>query len=576
MTGMKNIDPLVSVAIPVYNGANYMREAIDSVLAQTYPRVEVLVVNDGSCDGGATEEAARSYSDRVRYFSKTNGGVASALNRALAEAKGEYFCWLSHDDMYLPEKVTREMERLLSLPDANAVVFCRHSIMNAEGKHLYDAPEPPVFPPGRAAYQLILRQWLHCCTILAPRSMYLEHGGFREDLPTTQDYDLLVKMGLKHQFVELPEVLLKARSHSGQGCLTLAHMNEVERFFEEHIPLLSRSYMHANFTWRESVDAFVALGAEMRNRRFADAVLTVARQLICCEAQRAEPFALWDAIRQLTIEDYPIVCAETASNTVPGEHPPIAENAMKKLARRSLPPRFWGLLSRLRHRFRPGNLVVSPVSLEWQNKEENIQPQPATLDFNRIYKNNGFLGTESLSGGGSSLFQTRIIREELPKLFIALGVRHLLDVPCGDWNWMRHLDLSGIYYTGGDIVQAIVDRNSDAYGNKNRRFELLNIITGPLPKADLIFCRDCLVHLNFADGLAALTQFRRSGAEWLLTTTFTDRDSNEDLYEGTIWRPLNLEKAPYNLPKAERYINEGCTEGDNLYGDKCLALWRLA
>ena len=570
------MDPLVSVAIPVYNGANYMSDAIDSVLAQTYPNIEVLVVNDGSHDGGATEKIALSYGDRIRYFSKVNGGVASALNRALEEAKGDYFCWLSHDDVYLPEKVAKKMEKLLSLPNANAVVFCRHSIMNANGMHLCNAPEPPVFSPGQAAYQLILRQWLHCCTILAPKSLYLESGAFREDLPTTQDYDLLVKIGLRHPFVELPEVLLKARSHSEQGCLTLRHLEEVERFFAEHIPLLSEAYMHANFTWQESVDAFVSLGGEMRNRHFADAVLVVARQLLCCEARRAEPGALWNAIRQLTIVDYPLVCDHPTSRRVPLAPLPIVGSTLKAWGRRSLPPRVWSVLSNLRHRLRLRNSVVSPILATQQNNGVDKRPRSASLDFDKIYENNGFVGTESLSGEGSSVFQTRIIREELPKLLTDLRIRHLLDVPCGDWNWMCDVDLSGIYYTGGDIVQAIVDRNNDAYCNENRKFECLNIINGPLPKADLILCRDCLVHLNFADGLAALEQFRKSGATWLLATTFTDRGSNDDLFEGGIWRPLNLEKAPYNLPKAERYINEGCTEGNNLYGDKCLALWRLA
>jgi glycosyltransferase involved in cell wall biosynthesis len=573
MVSMKKMYPLVSVAIPVYNGANYMRDAIDSVLAQTYPNIEVLVVNDGSRDGGATEKIALSYGDRVRYFSKLNGGVASALNRALEEAKGEYFCWLSHDDIYLPEKVTKEMEKLLSLPDANAVVFCRHSIMNANGMHLCNAPEPPVFSPGQAAYQLVLRQWLHCCTILASRSLYLESGGFREDLPTTQDYDLLTKIGLKHPFVELPEVLLKARSHSEQGCLTLGHRKEIERFFDEHIPLLSKAYMNANFTWQESVDAFLELGGEMRNRHFPNAVLAVARQLVYCESKRAEPSALWYAIRQLTIGDYPLVCTQSDSQPAQLSH---AESTLKVLARQSLPPKVWSMLSSLRHRLRLRNPVVSTSPVTQQNARRNEKARPAYLDFDKIYENNGFVGTESRSGEGSSLFQTRIILQKLPKLFTDLGVRHFLDVPCGDWNWMRYLDLAGIQYTGGDIVQAIVDRNNEAYGNEHRRFECLNIITGPLPRADLIFCRDCLVHLNFSDGLAALEQFRESGAIWLLTTTFTDRDSNDDLFDGSIWRPLNLEKAPYNLPKAERYINEGCTEGNNLYGDKCLALWRLA
>lgn len=574
-----NMYPLVSVAVPVYNGANYMREAIDSVLAQTYPNIEVLVVNDGSCDGGATEEIARSYGDKIRYFSQVNGGVASALNKSLEEAQGVYFCWLSHDDVYLPEKVSREMEKLLSLPDANAVVFCRHSIMNSEGKRICDAPPPPVFSPGQAAYHLILRQWLHCCTILAPKSLYLDSGGFREDLPTTQDYDLLVKIGLKHPFIELPEVLLKARSHQEQGCLTLGHLKEVEHFFDEHIPLLSEAYMNTHFTWQESVDAFLALGGEMRNRHFANAVLAVARQLIFCESKRAEPDLLWDAIRQLTIEDYPLVCAQSKGQAVHSLSSLIAAStasSLKVLARQSLPPKVWGMLSSLRHWFRLRNSHASPGFVKKRVNDQDKKQRLASLDFDGIYRNNGFAGTESRSGEGSSLFQTRIIRKELPGLLSDLGVRHLLDVPCGDWNWMRHVDLGDIQYTGGDIVQTIVDRNIETHGNEKRKFACLNIVTGPLPKADLIFCRDCLVHLNFADGLAALEQFRKSGATWLLMTTFTNRDGNEDLYEGSIWRPLNLEKAPYNLPKAERYINEECTEGDNMYGDKCLALWRLA
>ena len=566
----------MSVAIPVYNGANYMREAIDSVLAQTYPDIEVLVVNDGSRDDGATEKIALSYGDRVRYFSQANGGVASALNKALEEAKGDYFCWLSHDDVYLPGKVAREMETLLSLPDTNAVVFCRHSIMNAEGKHLCDAPEPPVFSPGQAAYQLILRQWLHCCTILAPRSLYLESGGFRIDLPTTQDYDLLVKIGLKHPFFEVPEVLLKARSHAEQGCLTLGHQKEVERFFDEHIPLLSEAYMNARFTRTESVDAFLALGTEMRNRHFGNAVLAVARQLICCEAKRAEADVLWEAIRRLTIDDYPLVCDRHEGQEMPPLPSAAAESALKLLGRRLLPAKVWSMLSFLRHGLRLRRSPPAPVFTKQRVNEGNEKPGPSSLDFDKIYENNGFVGADSRSGEGSSFFQTRIIRVELPRLLKDLGVRHLLDVPCGDWNWMRHVDLGDIQYTGGDIVHTIVDRNNELYGNERRQFKRLNIVTGPLPEADLIFCRDCLVHLNFADGLAALDQFRKSGTKWLLTTTFSDRESNEDLYEGDIWRPLNLEKKPYSLPKAERYINEGCTEGDNMYGDKCLGLWRLA
>ena len=95
-------DPLVSIVIPVYNGADYLSECIDSALAQTYSNIEILVINDGSVDDGATEAVAQSYGDRIRYFRKENGGVSSALNLGIQHMRGDYFSWLSHDDRYEP------------------------------------------------------------------------------------------------------------------------------------------------------------------------------------------------------------------------------------------------------------------------------------------------------------------------------------------------------------------------------------------------------------------------------------------------------------------------------------------
>ena len=97
---MKNFNPLVSIVIPVYNGSNYLREAINSALNQTYKNIEIVVVNDGSTDGGLTEQVAKSFGDKIRYFSKENGGCGSALNCGIDAMKGGYFSWLSHDDLY--------------------------------------------------------------------------------------------------------------------------------------------------------------------------------------------------------------------------------------------------------------------------------------------------------------------------------------------------------------------------------------------------------------------------------------------------------------------------------------------
>ena len=104
--------PLITILIPVYNGANYLREAIDSALGQTYENCEVIVVNDGSMDGGQTRRIAQSYGTRIRYFEKPNGGVAQALNFGVQQMRGEYFSWLSHDDVLCPAKIEQEWTAL--------------------------------------------------------------------------------------------------------------------------------------------------------------------------------------------------------------------------------------------------------------------------------------------------------------------------------------------------------------------------------------------------------------------------------------------------------------------------------
>ena len=115
--------PLVSIVIPVYNGTNFLKDAIDSALRQTYKNIEVIVVNDGSTDNGGTEGIALSYGDKIRYFKKENGGVASALNHGIKEMRGEYFSWLSHDDVYNDNKIEEQINFLKKYPDEEVVVY---------------------------------------------------------------------------------------------------------------------------------------------------------------------------------------------------------------------------------------------------------------------------------------------------------------------------------------------------------------------------------------------------------------------------------------------------------------------
>jgi hypothetical protein len=195
--------------------------------------------------------------------------------------------------------------------------------------------------------------------------------------------------------------------------------------------------------------------------------------------------------------------------------------------------------------------------------------------FSEIYSRNLFGGKESRSGEGSNMIQSERIRREIPMLLQKFGIRTFIDAPCGDWFWMKETNIGVKQCTGVDIVKDLIDRNRQMYGNESTNFICLNIVEDQLPQADLIFCRDCLVHLTFNDAHKVISNFKRSQSTYLLTTTFTDRVDNIDLVGNNFWRPLNLELSPFNFPKPLELINEKCTECHGHYTDKSLGLWLL-
>ena len=195
--------------------------------------------------------------------------------------------------------------------------------------------------------------------------------------------------------------------------------------------------------------------------------------------------------------------------------------------------------------------------------------------FARIYQTNLWFDAESRSGTGSSLESTARLRDSLPPLLRSLNARRLLDVPCGDFNWMRHVDLSGIDYTGGDIVDAMIEANRKRYESATRKFMRVDLTSGPLPSVDVILCRDGLVHFSFDNIIAAFRTMKVSGAKYLLTTTFLDWQVNTDIVDGD-WRPLNLTQPPFLLPTPESVILEDCMEEGGAYADKALAVWRVS
>jgi len=245
-------NPLVSIIIPVYNGSNYLRESIDSSLAQTYKNVEVIVVNDGSNDEGATERIAMSYANRIRYFYKANGGVSSALNLGIEMMNGEWFSWLSHDDLYMPDKIKSAIEKVSSkgLDVSRTIISCKTGLINADGAAIF---RPKKFHGGMFSGKEMFKNLcdensLGGCSLLIPKASLEEIGGFNIEHRFIQDWVCWLTLALHGNFFYLyEEDLVKSRVHGNQDTIKLAELRpiEINNFLNNLLDILGRN-AHSN------------------------------------------------------------------------------------------------------------------------------------------------------------------------------------------------------------------------------------------------------------------------------------------------------------------------------------------
>jgi hypothetical protein len=169
--------------------------------------------------------------------------------------------------------------------------------------------------------------------------------------------------------------------------------------------------------------------------------------------------------------------------------------------------------------------------------------------FTLIHDENRWGSEESVSGDGSSLDQTIMIRRALPKIMQDLGLTSLLDAPCGDFHWMQNVNFySDVAYMGGDIVKSMIKKLQSTYGDDRRQFVALDIVNDKLPSSDLWLCRDVLFHLSNDDIIQVMQNFVASEVKYLLTTTYNFVDQNADIASGG-FRFINLRKAPFCLPR---------------------------
>ena len=252
--------PLVSIVIPAYNASNYLAEAIDSALAQTYPNVEIIVVNDGSKDDGATERIALSYGDKIRYFSKENGGSSSALNMGIANMTGEWFSWLSHDDLYVPEKLEKQVAYMNSLDldttelsshiffSANDLIDSTNKTIRASNQRLALAIAKRLRSISHNGYLLAepTAHNFYGCSCLIHKSALASVGGFDENLRLINDMDLWHRLyHAGYQVHYLPEALVMCRIHSAQLSRSIGysyHNPEQDMFWNRSLDWLLENY----------------------------------------------------------------------------------------------------------------------------------------------------------------------------------------------------------------------------------------------------------------------------------------------------------------------------------------------
>lgn len=187
--------------------------------------------------------------------------------------------------------------------------------------------------------------------------------------------------------------------------------------------------------------------------------------------------------------------------------------------------------------------------------------------FSDYYKYNSWGSKESKSGPGSTLYESKQLIEQLPELLKTLNIKTILDAACGDFNWMKEINLSNYLYTGIDIVTECIIDNQKKYQKDNIKFLRKSIMIDPLPTADIIICRDALVHFPSDMVLKTIQNFKDSGSTYLLMTHFTNIETNSDINMGD-WRPINFTLEPFNFKEPLYIIKETLPI-------KTMALWKL-
>lgn len=255
--------PAVSVILPVFNGANYLRFAIESVLNQTLRDFELIVIDDGSTD--STPDIVRSYGTRLKYIRKDNGGVASAFNRGIQESSGRYISWLSHDDVFDSAKLEKQVA-VLSRMDTPAVCYTDVELIDSMGAVIAEVRLPEY------ARSEVLRHVLSheiigmaCYSLCYDRRCIEEVGLYSEYWRYTQDADMLARLARRFPLVRVPGLLVQIREHLRAA----TWQQEVVRFYRDQLAAVPGAELFPEFSSRgQRSQAYLSLGDDFAAKEF--------------------------------------------------------------------------------------------------------------------------------------------------------------------------------------------------------------------------------------------------------------------------------------------------------------------
>jgi glycosyltransferase involved in cell wall biosynthesis len=210
--------PVVSVIVPTYKGTEFLREAIDSILAQTYPAVEPIIINDGSPDN--TAEVLAEYGDRIVAITQQNAGTAAARNRGLQSVTGQYVSFLDHDDLWHPQKLEKQMALFAQRPDAGMVIcgrqFFDHYTHKVTSQHPAEA--------SLDVHTLLSMQAIALQSVVIKKSVLDEIGNFDQTVSGADDWELTIRIAAKYPVLGVPECLVDIRGHEGQQSINSDYM----------------------------------------------------------------------------------------------------------------------------------------------------------------------------------------------------------------------------------------------------------------------------------------------------------------------------------------------------------------